>query len=206
MRPSPVASIRGVALLLAGCAIAGTRPVPAEVPPLPPPAPAEGAHGPGGLGDYRFGMTRDEVKAVTSCQPVQGFLSNPDFECPNFQLDGTTRNLSFHFDDAGRLVVLQVWYAEHEELAAAVQAFLDVHDHFRRHFGTTLPPDAARLATHMLSALPPLPDRIVVRPQGHVPDDAVVWAEVTRLAGYGFYVMLYYGYPPAAPKALRAGP
>src|SRR5215468_4152388 len=125
--------------LYAMCACAGapakpeaTLPQKIETAPAPPPEPAAPAAAndwAGGYGDYRFGMTRAQVKSVKSCQPYNDFFSNPDFECPNLDVDGKTRNVSFHFDAAGRLIKVQLWYAEYAELAQGVQAILDVNEH-----------------------------------------------------------------------------
>jgi hypothetical protein len=158
----------------------------------------------GGYGDYRFGMTRAEVKSVKSCQPYNGFFSNPDFECPNLDVDGKTRNVSFHFDPAGRLTKVQLWYAESAELAQGVQALLDVNEHFRIHFGSSAPPNAAELVANLLHGLRPYPARIVVRPSGNLPKDAEIWCEVAWLPQAGYYVMLYYAYPPTTPAAVKA--
>jgi hypothetical protein len=161
---------------------------------------------PGGFGPYRFGLLRDEVRAIPDCQPYQDFASNSDFECPNLALDGKTRNISFHFDREGRLIKVQIWYAEDADLDTAVQAFLDIHEHFRAHFGAQPLAEGSRdLAANLLRPLPPLPGRIVVRPEGKVPDDVVVWAEVARLDKHGYDHMLYTGYPPAAPRQIRDG-
>jgi hypothetical protein len=151
-------------------------------------------------------MLRDEVRAIPDCQPYKDFESNKDFECPNLALDGKTRNISFHFDGEGRLSKVQIWYAEDADLDTGVQAFLDIHEHFRQHFGAQpLAENSRELAANMLGSLPPLPGRIVLRPQGTVPADVIVWAEVARLEKHGFYVMLYYGYPPMVPRQIREG-
>ena len=53
------------------------------------------------IGEYRFGMTRDDVRRVTSCSPYQEVPSTRGLECKNFLVDGRQVNISFLFTDGG---------------------------------------------------------------------------------------------------------
>jgi ketosteroid isomerase-like protein len=78
-------------------------------------APAAGS---GGVGPFKFGMTRDEVVRVRECQPYTRVAITGGLECPHFQFDGREMNISFLF--AGdRLRRIQLWYYEGESSADA---------------------------------------------------------------------------------------
>ena len=51
----------------------------------------------GGVGTYRFGMTRSEVSAVSDCQPYTNVSQTGGLECPHYLFEGQEMNISFLF-------------------------------------------------------------------------------------------------------------
>jgi ketosteroid isomerase-like protein len=85
----------------------------------------------GGVGDYRFGMTRAQVRQVGACQPYLDVPSTGGLECPNFTFDGRKMNVSFVFaGDTLRRV--QLWYYEGKSEKDAKKAVDAILDYFQR--------------------------------------------------------------------------
>jgi ketosteroid isomerase-like protein len=80
----------------------------------------------GGVGPFRFGMTRSEVTQVSECQPYTNVSVTGGLECAHYTFEGREMNISFLF--AGdRLRRIQLWFYEgtseheaHEAVARAV--------------------------------------------------------------------------------------
>jgi ketosteroid isomerase-like protein len=65
----------------------------------------------GGIGRFRFGMTRDEVSRVPDCEPYTQVAVTGGLECPHYRFDDREMNISFIF--AGdHLRRIQLWYYE----------------------------------------------------------------------------------------------
>jgi len=75
----------------------------------------------GGLGPYRFGMTRAEVEAVAACRPYVAVAGTGGLECRNFTFEGRRMTISFIFAGAS-LSRIQLWYYEGSSEAEARQA------------------------------------------------------------------------------------
>src|SRR5262245_9679050 len=76
---------------------------------------------PGGLGPYRFGMTRAEVEAVPACHPYVAVAGTRGLECRNFTFEGRQMTISFIFAGAS-LSRIQLWYYEGSSEAEARKA------------------------------------------------------------------------------------
>ncbi len=74
--------------------------------PATPPAAAAG-----GLMDYHFGMTREQVRQVGACQPYLDVPITSGLECPNFTFEGKKMNISFIFAGPA-LRRIQLWFYE----------------------------------------------------------------------------------------------
>jgi hypothetical protein len=61
--------------------------------------------------DYRFGMTREQVRQVAVCQPYLDVPITGGLECPNFTLEGKKMNISFIFAGPA-LRRIQLWFYE----------------------------------------------------------------------------------------------
>lgn len=84
----------------------------------------------GGVGGFRFGMTRIEVSQVADCHPYTNVSVTGGLECPHYQFEGREMNISFLF--AGdRLRRIQLWIYEGtsepdtREAVARVLAYLE---------------------------------------------------------------------------------
>lgn len=63
----------------------------------------------GGIGGFRFGMSRTQVSGVADCQPYTNVSRTGGIECPNFVFGGRKMNISFLF--AGdELKRIQLWF------------------------------------------------------------------------------------------------
>ena len=67
----------------------------------------------GGVGPYRFGMSRSDVGQIRACEPYTHVAVTGGLECPHYSFDGQEMNISFIFD-ADRLRRIQLWYYEGE--------------------------------------------------------------------------------------------
>lgn len=86
-----------------------------------------------GLGPWKFGMSRDEVKAISQFGPYKSF-SNGDLEIHAYEFDRQKRNVQFFFDGRG-LNRIEINYYEDREPAQATAAFRDVCEYYRREYG-----------------------------------------------------------------------
>jgi ketosteroid isomerase-like protein len=86
---------------------AGGSPPPPRATTTAPPAPRFA----GGLGDYRFGMTKPQVRQLPACEPYLDVPSTGGLECPNFTFEGRKMNVSFVFAN-NLLRMVQLWYYE----------------------------------------------------------------------------------------------
>jgi hypothetical protein len=161
---------------------------------------AEGA----GLGEYRFGMTREEVRRVPSCTPYQVVPGTKGLECPNFNLDGRKLNISFLFSD-DRLSRIQLWFYEGgsetqaREATAVMLAYLSKRGPLR----STLPegspptPDAIFRALRDPSAgTQGARVQVLTPPTSNPP---FIHGSITRVVT-GYYVFLFFSANPPAQK------
>jgi hypothetical protein len=122
-------------------------------------------HGPrttpdaGGVGPFRFGMTRDEVSGVSACQPYTRVAVTGGLECPHYSFDARTMNISFLFT-ADRLSRIQLWYYEGASRQEAWEAVSRVLDYLQRTAGGATMrsrPDIAVTADGVMSLLDSTP-------------------------------------------------
>ena len=83
------------------------------------------------IGEYRLGVTRNQVQAVRSCAPYKVVPGAKGLECPNFVLGSLKMNISFVFaGDA--LSRIQLWFYEGQSVPDARKATAAMLAFFRR--------------------------------------------------------------------------
>lgn len=151
----------------------------------------------GGVGPFRFGMTRAEVGHVSDCQHYTSVQVTGGLECEPYLFDGHAMNISFLFT-ADRLRRIQLWFYEGTSDQDAREAVTRVLDYLQRTAGdatiAALPgskvtPDGVMT---MLNNTAPQPGRIaeveISTPSGA---QSEVWfSRVARHQG-GYLVMLF---------------
>jgi hypothetical protein len=85
----------------------------------------------GGVGGFRFGMSRAEVRMVGDCQPYTFVARTGGLECPNYLFEGRKMNISFIFGDEG-LRRIQLWFYEGESESEAREAVGRVIEYLER--------------------------------------------------------------------------
>ena len=88
----------------------------------------------GGVGAYRFGMSRSDVGQIRDCEPYTHVAVTGGLECPHYSFEGQEMNISFIFD-ADRLRRIQLWYYEGESEGDARAAIGRVLDFLERTAG-----------------------------------------------------------------------
>jgi ketosteroid isomerase-like protein len=151
----------------------------------------------GGVGMYRFGMTRSEVTGVSACQPYTNVSQTGGLECPHYVFDGQEMNVSFFFT-ADHLRRIQLWFYEGTSGADARIAVRRVIDYLHRAAGGAsiggLPgvPVTPDVVMDMLNSAPPQPGGLaqfeLSSPTGPQPE---VWFSRVARHEHGFLVMLF---------------
>lgn len=80
-----------------------------------------------GYGEWRFGMTPDEVRAVASASPYTPVATTGGLETAGGSFRGRQTNVSFIFGPRG-LQVIQVWAYEGKDFDDALAALHDVYE------------------------------------------------------------------------------
>ena len=151
----------------------------------------------GGVGSFRFGMTRDEVTRIPDCEPYTAVAVTGGLECPHYRFDSREMNISFLF--AGdRLRRIQLWYYEGDVIVEARDAIDRVLTFLRRTTaGATIKnrPDVVVTGDGIIRALhsaPPPQGRQVVQVEisGSNVGSTVWFARVGRHE-HGWMVMLF---------------
>jgi ketosteroid isomerase-like protein len=123
---------------------ASTAPVPAALRPM------------GGLGDYRFGMSRQQVRQIPACAPYLDVPSTSGLECPNLTFEGRKMNVSFLFT-GDTLRRVQLWYYEGTSEKDAKKAIDGVVEYLTREAGAVhsyeLPAGAAVETDEIIKAV-----------------------------------------------------
>lgn len=88
----------------------------------------------GGVGGFRFGMSRTEVSGVSDCQPYTNVARTGGLECPNFTFEGQKMNISFIFA-SDHLRRIQLWFYEGESETEAHDAVARVIEYLQRMAG-----------------------------------------------------------------------
>ena len=149
----------------------------------------------GGVGAYRFGMTRAEVSRVPDCQPYTPVQVTGGLECPSYVFEGQEMNISFLFG-GDRLRRIQLWYYEGESEAEARGAVGKVLEYLNRVGGgvtsNTLPAGevTAGRVMEMLAGPPPAGRFAQVEISANNPQTEVWFSRIGRTP-YGYGVMLF---------------
>ena len=85
----------------------------------------------GGVGGFRFGMSRTEVSGVADCQPYTNVSRTGGIECPNYLFAGRKMNISFLFG-GDELRRIQLWFYNGESERDASEALGAVLDHLKK--------------------------------------------------------------------------
>jgi hypothetical protein len=146
---------------------------------------------------YRFGMTKDDVRAEAACAPYKDVATTGGLECPNFVLD-QKRNVSLVFTNGG-LSKIQFWFAESASRANALKATDELIAYVQKMHGPQksryLPQEADVTAAALFAALDTVREDLRAKLQFEPrkqPADAFVYASVMRVPHYGYYVFLYH--------------
>lgn len=92
-----------------------------------------------GFGPWTFGMTADEIRAVTASGPYRSF-SNGDLETYNGEFGGKKENVQFFLKD-GHLWRIGVYTYEGTDLSAATQAWIHAHSTLQATYGSIETPE-----------------------------------------------------------------
>lgn len=151
----------------------------------------------GGVGPFRFGMSRAEVSSVAACHPYTTVASTGGLECPSYTFDGQTMNVSFFFT-ANRLTRIQLWYYEGGSAPEARDAVGRVLDFMQRTTGGTavcskpgveVTPDGVMRS---LDGAPPPAGRMARLDIGAATStDTERWFSRVARHEYGYLVMLF---------------
>ena len=90
------------------------------------------------VGPWLLGMSREDVQSFAEYGPYELVAVTEGHETHNAFLDGTKKNVSFVFDDAG-LSYIQVWEYEGPDYESAKEAVLGVFDLFTQYGGAEIP-------------------------------------------------------------------
>lgn len=152
---------------------------------------------PGGVGRYRFGMSRAEVSQVSDCLRYVNVAVTGGLECAPYAFQGQEINISFLFT-ADRLRRIQLWMYEGESTEDAEQAVGRVLGYLERMAGSvtvrTLPDMSVTPAAvmKMLSSAPPQANGIaqveIVTAPGTQPE---VWSAKVGHHPRGYMVLLF---------------
>ena len=151
----------------------------------------------GGVGRYRFGMSRAEVNQVSDCPRYLNVAVTGGLECAPYVFEGQEINISFLFT-ADRLQRVQLWMYEGPSADNAEQAVARVLGYLERVAGgvtvRTRPDMSVTPATvmKMLSSAPPQANGIaqveIVTASGTLPE---VWFAKVGHHPRGYMVMLF---------------
>jgi hypothetical protein len=159
----------------------------------------------GGLGEWHYGMTKEDVRATTSCSPWKDVPTTGGLECPNFELAGKKRNVSFLFGPDGGLVKIQVWFCESADRKTAAAALDEVLDFATKTWGeldsSSLPAKKKVTRDALLDAVDAAAGKGTPKAQFKPlkqPDDAFIFASLFHDPTYGYYCFLYFTAPTRA--------
>ncbi len=151
----------------------------------------------GGVGRYRFGMSRAEVSQVSDCPRYVNVAVTGGLECAPYVFEGQGINISFQFT-ADRLRRIQLWMYEGPAAEEAEQAVARVLAYLERIAGgvtvRTRPDMSVTPAAvmKMLSSAPPQANGIaqveIVTASGTQPQ---IWFAKVGHHQYGYMVMLF---------------
>ena len=151
----------------------------------------------GGVGPFRFGMTRDDVSRVRDCAPYSPVGVTGGLECPHYRFDDREMNISFLF--AGeRLRRIQLWYYEGESSGEAREAIGRLLAFLQRTTGgatinarADVPVTAEGIIGALNSAAAPRGMQIVQVEISTPSDGSTVWFARVGRHEHGYLVMLF---------------
>jgi ketosteroid isomerase-like protein len=151
----------------------------------------------GGVGPFRFGMTRGEVSGVVDCRPYTSVAVTGGLECPHYSFDARTMNISFLFA-ADRLSRIQLWYYEGESSQEARDAVGRVLDFLQRTAGGAVVrsrpgmPVTTDGVMSIMNGTPPAPGRIAqLEISGASCEQSEIWFSRVGRHEHGYLVMLF---------------
>ena len=157
--------------------------------------PAALAASAGGVGPYRFGMTKQQVLAVRECASYRDVPGRSQLECPNFPFAGRPRDTFLIFRPEG-LSSVQIWFYEGKDRGQAEAAMDDLFTYMRKEYGgkELKGPSATSTRKELLRRLDQQTPsqgftRVQWRPKKQ-PDGAQVFASVFRHVRRGYYIFL----------------
>lgn len=151
----------------------------------------------GGVGAFRFGMSRDEVSRVRDCAPYVPVAVTGGLECPHYRFDDREMNISFIF--AGeRLRRIQLWYYEGESSVEARDAIGRILTFLQRTTGgatISARPDVPLTGEGIVGALnsagAPVGRQIVQFEITTPSEGSMVWFSRVGRHEHGYLVMLF---------------
>ena len=168
----------------------------------------------GGLGPWKFGMSKSEVTAVAEFAPYKSF-ANGDLETREYPLESQKENVQFFFDDKGLLRRIGVYRYEGPVQMDAVQAWRRTYEFLKREYGgvnSAVPqpgsdgkplPENPSLVFSMSSLiLAELHGKVQMAPAKQ-PEDVAIFSSfirATQLGRKSYLVILYFD-RPAMPVA-----
>jgi hypothetical protein len=150
----------------------------------------------GGVGGFRFGMTRQEVSQVTDCHPYSHVAVTGGLECPHYQFEGGEINISFIFG-GDRLRRIQLWMYEGTSEPEARDAIARVLTYLERKPGgvaiAALPdrtptPEAVMKLLNSAPLRPGTVAQVVISTQASAPEK---WYSRIGRHQHGYMVMLF---------------
>jgi hypothetical protein len=163
---------------------------------------------PGGVGGFRFGMTRAEVSTVGDCQPYTNVARTGGLECPNYTFEGRTMNISFIFG-SDKLRRIQLWFYEGESESDAREAVGRAIEYLQRTAGSVhsaampgkeVTPDAVM---SLLNGSPLKPGYVTqFELSTAAGSHREVWFSRVARHQFGYAVMLFADPPRTAPDTM----
>lgn len=154
---------------------------------------------------WKFGMSQEQVAAVTECGPYKSF-SNGDLETYKGVFDGKEQNFQFFFKD-NQLRRIGIYLYEGQDPAAGAKVWLILYGTMAKLFGSLETPDNASPATSETAAESFEAKALeIVKRSGETqmaplsqPSDASVFSSYMRREVGGekyYYVVLYFDRRP----------
>jgi hypothetical protein len=149
----------------------------------------------GGVNNYSFGMSREQVSHVPDCKPYSKVARTGDLECRHYRFEGQPMNISFQFN-AGGLSQVQLWFYDGDLERAAREATGHVIEYLVRTTGGAgidgLTDDRVTPEAVMALLREPVPAGVArqVEISGHGLAPEIWFARVVRHQ-VGYHVLLF---------------
>jgi hypothetical protein len=154
-----------------------------------------------GYGPYEFGMTREQVRAVTEHAPYYSFR-NGDLGTKAGSIDGTQAPISFYFEN-DRLVRIMIVVYSGPDFDAATGGWVRAFEHIHRHFGGVEVPTIGKRESDVVAArrafeesgLRARKDVKVQMGAFPMPKDRSIWTTANIVPSVGYWVAVNYAEP-----------